>query len=368
MDYINLLFSKKPYGEKTDKLFTAAIRQNFGYQTAHCPQYARIASHYGIREDMIRDIRSIVKLPPLPTLLFKRNKIMSAKPFYTVSSSGTSGNKSQIGLDADSLVCALKMSFKTVRERELLSPVPCHYIIMGYRPRHDNCMAASKTAFCATLTAPAIDRSYILEYKNGGYRLEFEQVVNKICGFEKSLFPVRFMGFPSYMYFIMKSLDERGKRVKLPKGSKIMLGGGWKQFYADKVDKRSFYELAYKVLGIADCDIIEFFGAAEHPILYCDCKNHHFHIPSYSRVIIRDVNTLQPLPYGKKGIVNLITPLIKATPVLSVLTDDIGVMHRGSECGCGITSPYLEIVGRTAPNDIKTCAAGAEEFLKGVSL
>ena len=87
------------------------------------------------------------------------------------------------------------------------------------------------------------------------------------------------MGFPSYTYFVLQMMDERGIRLKLKKGSKIMLGGGWKQFYTQQVDKKTFYELAYRVLGIGDEDIVEFFGAAEHPILYCDCKNHHFHVP-----------------------------------------------------------------------------------------
>ena len=147
-----------------------------------------------------------------------------------------------------------------------------------------------------------------------------------------------------------------------------MLGGGWKQFYTEQVDKNTFYELAYKVLGIEDQDIIEFFGAVEHPILYCDCKNHHFHIPVYSRVIIRDVQTLKPLNYGKAGLVNLLTPMVKATPILSVMTDDLGVLHEGKECGCGIEAPYLEIIGRVGLEDIKTCAAGAADLLAGVDL
>lgn len=145
-----------------------------------------------------------------------------------------------------------------------------------------------------------------------------------------------------------------------------MLGGGWKQFYTQQADKASFYELAERVFGIGDRDIVEFFGAVEHPILYCDCPNHRFHIPVYSRVVIRDTDTLEPVPQGTPGLVNLITPMIKATPVLSVMTDDLGVLQSG--CSCGIQTPYLEIIGRVAPADIKTCAAGAADLLKGVSL
>ena len=50
------------------------------------------------------------------------------------------------------------------------------------------------------------------------------------------------------------------------------------------------------------------------------------------------------------------------------MTDDLGILHDGAECGCEITSPYLEIVGRVGLKDIKTCAAGAAELLVGVKL
>lgn len=171
------------------------------------------------------------------------------------------------------------------------------------------------------------------------------------------------MGFPAYTYFLLREMERRGISVKLPKKSKILLGGGWKQFYAEQADKETFYRLAKKVLYIDDSNIIEFYGAVEHPIMYTHCQNHHFHIPAYSRVIIRDPDSFNPLPYGSVGLVNLITPMVAATPVLSVMTDDLGVLHSGGECGCGIQTPYLEIIGRVAPDSIKTCAAGANEIL-----
>ena len=55
--------------------------------------------------------------------------------------------------------------------------------------------------------------------------------------------------------------------------------------------------------------------------------------------------------------------MVKATPILSVMTDDLGVLHDGSECGCGVDSPFLEIIGRVGMKEIKTCAAGAAELL-----
>ena len=46
------------------------------------------------------------------------------------------------------------------------------------------------------------------------------------------------------------------------------------------------------------------------------------------------------------------------------MTDDLGILHE-NDCGCGIRSPYLEIIGRVGLEDIQTCAAGAENLLEG---
>jgi hypothetical protein len=100
----------------------------------------------------------------------------------------------------------------------------------------------------------------------------------------------------------------------------------------------------------------------EHPIAYFDCPNHHFHVPIYSRVIIRDLN-MRPVSYGEPGILNLITPMMTSMPFVSVMTDDLAVMHPGEKCACGISSPYFEILGRVGLADIKTCAANASELL-----
>ena len=281
------------------------------------------------------------------------------------TSSGTRGNFSMIRFETSGLLCGLKMVIKVITKRKLFSFKPTHYIQMGYKPHKSNQTAVTKTALGSTLFAPALSRTYALKRVNGSYEPDLDGVIKALQKYESSRFPVRITGFPSYTYFVMKLMDERGIYIKLKKGSKILLDGGWKQFYAEQVDKTVLYKLAKKVLGIDEADIIEFFGAVEHPVLSCDCPNHHFHIPVYSRVIIRDVGTLEPVPSGKIGLVNLITPMVLATPLLSVMTDDLGVLHNGKSCGCGNSSPYLEIIGRVGLKDIKTCAAGAAEILKG---
>lgn len=367
------LFNKrKPYDiQATDAQFFRAMKENCTFQYEHCEKYRKILDASGFDPSKLAEYTDIEALPFLPTLLFKRHELYSLpkrKMIVRATSSGTGGAFSEIGFTLGDLFCGLKMVLKVSKLRKLFSIVPCHYIVFGYKPHKSNRTGVAKTAFGATLFTPALSRTYALKYRDGKYSPDLEGVLKALIKHSRSKFPTRFMGFPSYTYFLMKMMEERGISVKLPKGSKIMLGGGWKQFYTEEVDKTSFYALAKKVLGVEDRDIIEFFGAVEHPVLYCDCENHHFHVPIYSRVIIRDAATLKPLPNGMPGLVNLLTPMVKATPILSIMTDDLGILHDGEECGCGLTSPYLEILGRVGLNDIKTCAAGAAEILSEVEL
>lgn len=82
--------------------------------------------------------------------------------------------------------------------------------------------------------------------------------------------------------------------------------------------------------------------------------------------MIRDTETLEALPKGRAGLVNLLTPIGSDLPLMSVMTDDIGVLHDKKECGCGIKSDYLEILGRTGAKGIRTCAAGAADYWQGI--
>lgn len=280
-----------------------------------------------------------------------------------VTSSGTSGSFSRVGFDWGCIFAEIPMVLRLGFYHRLVSPKPTRYVILGYKPGRQDRMGVARTMFGLTHFAPPVGRFYALEWKNGGYVPNLDGAVKTLARWAQGSLPVRIVAFPSYLWFGMERLEELGLSVRLPKGSKILLAGGWKQHYAQEVDKNTLYALARRVLGVEEENIHEFFGAVEHPIFFNTCKKHHFHVPAYARVIIRDVRTLKPLPMGEVGLVNLITPLINATPVTSVMTDDLGYLTPGEDCGCGLKSPYLTILGRAGLNDITTCAAGAAELL-----
>lgn len=364
-----LFAAKDPYNlPGTDAQFLRAVRENCRFHYARCPEYRSVLDSFGFSPEDLKEYADLEKLPFLPTLTFKTRRLFSMprRRMAAVStSSGTSGQFSEVGFDFGSLWCSWRMLWSIGRRRGLFSPVPTHYIMLGYQPRRDNRTSVARTAFGSTLLAPALSRTYALKSGDGGYVPDLDGVADALAKHGASRWPVRLVGFPAYTWFLLQMMEQRGLRLTLRPGSKILLGGGWKQFYAQQVEKPVFYALVKRVLGLDDEDIIEVFSAVEHPILYADCPRHHFHIPVYSRVIVRDVNTLEPLPPGRTGLVEFISPLLKATPVLAVMTDDLGVLHPGASCPCGNPSSWLEIVGRIGLKDIKTCAAGAAQLLRG---
>lgn len=373
----HLFWHSKPYElEKSEPLFLQRMKENMAFHYDNCKEYREIVEEKGFDRERIYKIENIAEIPFIPTVYFKHHQ-MDSVPFHKLmtkaTSSGTSGNKSVIGYDYATMWRGLGMVLSVGKKHKLWSLRPCHYIVLGYQhigflwgsPKIEE-KAVAKTAYGFTYFAPAVSRTYALKYKNGDYVLNLDEIKQKLIKYSKGKTPVRIMGFPFHAFWLLSQMKEEGIRCPLPKGSMMAFGGGWKQYYTEKADKETMYALVKEVLDIPEEMCREFFGAAEHPILYVDCPKHHFHVPNYARVLIRDIDTYEPVLNGTPGLVNLLTPMVSSAPIHSVMTDDLGVLHDASECGCGIDSPYLEIIGRVGMEDITTCAAGAEKLVQTI--
>lgn len=85
-------------------------------------------------------------------------------------------------------------------------------------------------------------------------------------------------------------------------------------------------------------------------------------------MIIRDVKTLEPVGYDQPGFLSFISPLVSSMPISSIVMGDMAVLRDGRDCGCGITTPYFEVLGRAGTSKGKSCAMTAAEFMKGGSM
>ncbi|MDL2289506.1 hypothetical protein LJB83_01945 [Clostridia bacterium OttesenSCG-928-F22] len=367
-----LFYHKQVYDiENTNGLFINAVRDITAWHFTNCNEYRAILCDMGFQPDMLRSYAELYKLPPIPTLYLKQHRMLSVpekKLHFKSTTSGTSGQPVEVGLDMGALVNGFKMLRKIISYHSLLSLRPANYLILGYQPSKHNKMGAVRTAYGTTFLTPALHKEYALKDTGSDYILDVEGIANALMRYSQRKAPVRILGFPSYFYFLLKKLEQENLSLKLPEKSMVLLGGGWKQFASQKVDKKELYDLAWQRLGIKEERCREFFGVVEHNIPYIDCINHHFHVPVYSRVIIRDIKTMEPVGYQKSGILNLITPFLKSMPLTSIMTDDLAVLHEGRACGCGNTAPYFEVLGRAGLSGIRTCAAGAGSILEGAGI
>ena len=364
-----LFRTRNPYDVPgTDPLFVEAVRENIRFHTENCPGYRAILEREAFAVEMLQTAEDLFRIPVLPTLFLKAHPLFSMEEkrfLIRATSSGTSGMKSRMGIDYTSFSYGLRMMLSVFSYHRLLSPLPTNYIVLNYQPSPAIETGAVKTAHGATYFAPPVQREYALKYTGETYVSNLEGISRALWRYQKQGLPVRFVGFPYFMLLLTQSLKENGMRLRLNRHSRVLLGGGFKQHASKRVEKEELYARIGETLSIKEAACKEFFSAAEHPVAYCDCMRHHFHVPVYSRVIIRNTKTLQPLGYDAPGLLSFVTPIMQSVPFVSVMTDDIAVLREGKRCGCGITAPYFELLGRANAQGIQTCAAGAAQAIGG---
>lgn len=340
-----------------DKFFNSVIK-NLEFHINNNEKYKKFLEKENFDINNLKNIDDLYKIPLIPTLYFKQSTMYSIDRDslkWILNSSGTSGNSSEVGFDKKSIYYGLRAGINTFRYKKLISIIPTNYIVLGYEPNDKNKMGAVKSAYGTTKLAPALNRTYALIYKDNKYERNIEGLVKSLYKYSKQNFPVRFVGFPSYIYILLKELKKNNLKFTFNKNSKIIMGGGWKEFSKDEIDKEEFYKLIYEILNISKENIFEFYSAVEHPIAYVSCKNNNFHQPIHSKIIVRNPKTFEPVKDGELGLISFITPLVESMPILSIATDDIGYMYSKKECGCGIKSPYFKINNRAGVTGIKTC-------------
>ena len=246
---------------------------------------------------------------------------------------------------------------------------PANYLLYSYEPQRELKLGTSYTDNFLTKYAPVKNLVYALK-SNGksGHDFDLYGCIQALQDFAEQGLPVRIFGFPAFFYFtIQRMIDLGHKPLKLHPDSLVFLGGGWKGHADQAIDKSKFYDLVESQLGIPNERLRDGFGSVEHSIPYIECKNHNFHVPIYSKVIIRDLTSLRALGYGKRGFLHFLSPYITSVPAHSIMMGDLAVLYPAQDCGCGIQSDWFTILGRAGISKNKSCAIAASELLRGFS-
>lgn len=319
--------------------------------------------------------------PPIPAAFFKRHATLSvprSEVALHLTSSGTSGQKSQIFFDAWSINVAQRMVAFIFQHYGWYTPhAEVDYLLLSYEPQRNLKVGTSFTATYLCDFAPARNITYALRCVAARRGEESATATHEFDPFgalraiERAAadgIPLRIFGFPSFLTAILRRREALGAPpLRLAPESLVFLGGGWKTHADKQIPKEELRSLINRTLGIAPERIRDSFGSVEHCVPIVECARHRLHLPVWSRATIRDVATLAPLPHGRRGFLHLSSPYITSVPAHSVLMGDIASSYPAEECDCGAETDWIILHGRAGISRNRSCAIAAAELLKGRS-
>ncbi len=358
-----------PYDlEGTDGIFTDAMRQILRWHAARCPFYADWLRRNSFEPDSLKEISDLPSVPPLHANFYKTHVIKSRPDdefVLTLTSSGTTGQKTQMFFDEWSLNASDKSADVQFGYYGRITDVPSEFMMYSYEPAPGVNTGTLRTRQMMRRYAPEHGLEYALKFNGSGHDFDLFGSIAALKRFEEGGRPVRILGFPAFLYFTLERMREMGyPPLKLNPDSLVMMGGGWKGFVDRQLSPQEFRDYVHERLGLPRTCCHETYGAVEHGVAYTDCDSHHLHVPIYSRAVVRDPVTLEPVKDGEKGFMNVISPMNTGVPVPSLLLGDMAVKHPAGSCGCGNPAPWFEILGRAGTSRNKSCAIAASEILR----
>jgi len=356
------------YSPKTSRAFLAAMRAALDFQGRRAPVLRALYKAEGFSPASVRTERDIARIPWVFVAALKERDLTTlpySKIVLELKSSGTSGQRSRMQLDRGSLMRVRRMAWRVFEGLGLTDLVRPHdYICFTYDPEVAKDLGTAWTDKLLSGFTKKGEIFYTFRWsaaKNDFY-FDIEGAVSAMKKFEERRSLVRLVGFPAFALKLTEEFKKRyGRYPRLNPESSVVTGGGWKTLADEAVDKQVYRKILADNLGVPVANVRDLFGMVEHGVPYVDCRLGNFHVPNYGRIVVREPGTLEPLGFGKTGLLQFITPYLTSYPSLSVLSSDFGLLRP--KCACGLPGPVLEIKGRAGVKKLKGCAISAATML-----
>ncbi len=355
------------FGPGPSGLFCAAMREAMTFQARHSRFLGNYFRLEGFSPASVRTEADIAGMPFVFVAALKERDLTTlpaAKIVLELKSSGTSGQRSRIQLDRGSLMRVRRMAWKVFDGLGLTDAREHDYICFTYDPAVAKDLGTAWTDELLSGFTKKGEVFYTFRWskEKKDFYFDVEGAVRRLKKAEETGKLTRLIGFPAFALKLTGEFSKRyGRQVRLNPGSSVITGGGWKTLADEAMDKKIYRGVLAGRLGIPVSNVRDLFGMVEHGVPYVDCPLGNFHIPNYGRIIARDPGTLEPLGYGKDGLLQFITPYLTSYPSLSLLSSDMGRVEKGCRCGTG--GDVLVLKGRAGVRKLKGCAVSAAAML-----
>jgi hypothetical protein len=360
--YIDKLLETNPFdfSESNKELFRKSMAESFIIHTNGNQYIDHISNKQGFDISMVNTEKELESIPYLMINLLKFHSFLSvdtSKIALTLTSSGTGGQKSQIMLDDGSLSRVKKSAFNIYSALGIVDDNKYNYLCFTYDPQVADDLGTAFTDELLTNMTQKAEVFYTFKFNKVLNDFEFDEkaTAEKLVEFSKSDYPLRILGFPAHLYFLINKYD-----INLDLGSNAWLqtGGGWKNQDDSQIDKKEFRSFIHKRLGIRPEHNRDLFGMVEHGIAYVDDISGNLRVPNYSRVFIRDPKTLSCLGYDEVGLIQFMCSYNHSYASFNVLSTDWGYLTKHADGG-----DIIHITGRAGVNKHKGCAIKANALM-----
>lgn len=320
------------------------------WHTNHCQPYANMRQRmFGLEPAACREA-----VPWLPVRVFKTQELISTSPssiIKTLTSSGTTDQAvSRIYLDRETslrqtrALTAIMTSF--LGKHRLPMVIVDSAELLKDRSRF-NARAAGILGFSVF----GRQHHYCLD---ANLDLQMDALQNFLAQHRGT--PILVFGFTFLVWQrLLQAVIAQGRKLDFGPGSTLIHGGGWKRLQDQQVDNATFKELLREHLGLER--IFNYYGMVEQVgSIFMECEHGYLHAPVFADVIVRDPLTLEPLPPGRKGALQVLSSLPLSYPGHSLLTEDLGVLHGEDDCPCGRHGRYFSVLGRLPQAELRGCS------------
>ena len=336
----------------SDSAFNAVALELFAYQFACSPPYRRLCEAAGRDPSKVSSWKEI---PAVPVTAFKWMTV-SCRPAEEAAqifrSSGTrrggQHRSSHFLFDLELAESAILASFQrhVLPEAErmqmfILTPSPDEL--------PDSSLAFMMEAVRRKFGGPGSD--YFLR----AGRLESNRL---IAALKQSIRPVLLLGTSFSFVHFLDDLENRGIRLRLPAGSRLMDTGGFKG-RSREVPREEIYRLCERGIGIPEPFCVNEYGMSELSSQFYDKvagkeSARGFIPPPQVRTELFDAGTLLPAGEGEIGLL-CHYDLANMDSAMAVLTEDLG---RRSGKG-------FELIGRAPEAETRGCSLLIDALLQG---
>jgi hypothetical protein len=366
--------------------FYKDLKMNLVDQYSHCSAYKLLCDSQGFNPAIdLNTEKDVEKVPFITTTVFKKSAEVftnllrvpvSTIDKWTVSSS-TSGDPSMVGRTMSDIMQIKefnKLSIGTLRpdaEQECVF-YPDPDTMKNYK---SEVVYGKRTESYIGNILDMFDFKdntvFLIKPEGDNLVVEVEEFIKFLESNNNLDRQLSIRGSALLLYNTVNELKEKMPPFNLGKNVLIQTGGGgWDGkkgtiSNGTAIRKQDFVETVANFLGVPEENFLDSYSFTENTFFIIghysrEYKDYLFHIPTWGKVIIRDIKTLEPLCNpGDRGFMQMLNAYgTSAFAGASIMVDDIGEIVSVDECpDCKEKLMTIRIVGRVKGAEAKGCGA-----------